>query len=40
MLAGFLAAKLIPGRRIPLVTEMPPIRLPLMGNVAKKTMGR
>ena len=40
MLAGFLAAKLIPGRRIPLVTEMPPIRLPLMGNVAKKTVGR
>jgi ferrous iron transport protein B len=40
MLAGFLAAKLIPGRRIPLVTEMPPIRLPLIGNVAKKTMGR
>jgi len=40
MLAGFLAARLIPGRRIPLVTEMPPIRLPLMGNVAKKTVGR
>lgn len=40
MLAGFLAAKLIPGRRIPLVTEMPPIRMPLMGNVAKKTVGR
>lgn len=40
MLAGFLASKLIPGRRIPLVTEMPPIRLPLLGNVAKKTVGR
>ena len=40
MLAGFLAAKLIPGRRIPLVTEMPPMRLPLVGNVAKKTLGR
>ena len=40
MLAGFLAARLIPGRRIPLVTEMPPIRLPLLGNVAKKTVGR
>ncbi|MGV8991367.1 MAG: ferrous iron transport protein B [Thiobacillus sp.] len=40
MLAGFLAAKIIPGRRIPLVTEMPPIRLPLFGNVAKKTVGR
>jgi ferrous iron transport protein B len=40
LLTGFLAAKLIPGRRIPLVTEMPPIRLPIMGNVLKKTGGR
>ncbi len=40
ILAGWLAAKLIPGRRIPLVTEMPPMRLPLAGNVAKKTVGR
>jgi ferrous iron transport protein B len=40
MLAGFLAAKLIPGRRIPLVTELPPIRLPIIGNVVKKTGGR
>ena len=40
MLAGFLAAKLIPGRRIPLVTELPPIRLPIVGNVVKKTGGR
>ncbi|MEW6590275.1 MAG: ferrous iron transport protein B [Pseudomonadota bacterium] len=40
ILAGWLAAKLIPGRRIPLVTEMPPVRLPLAGNVAKKTLGR
>ncbi len=40
ILAGLLAARLIPGRRIPLVTEMPPMRLPLAGNVAKKTLGR
>ena len=40
LLAGFLAAKLIPGRRIPLVTELPPIRLPIIGNVIKKTGGR
>jgi ferrous iron transport protein B len=40
LLAGFLAAKLIPGRRIPLVTEMPPIRMPILGNVLKKTAGR
>ena len=40
MLAGFLASKLIPGRRIPLVTELPPMRLPIAGNVVKKTAGR
>ncbi|KAB2921069.1 MAG: ferrous iron transport protein B [Dechloromonas sp.] len=40
LLAGFLAARLIPGRRIPLVTELPPMRLPIAGNVAKKTAGR
>ncbi|GAA5180945.1 ferrous iron transport protein B [Niveibacterium umoris] len=40
MVSGWLAAKLIPGRRIPLVTEMPPMRLPVMGNVVKKTAGR
>ncbi len=38
--AGWLAAKLIPGRRIPLVTEMPPMRLPVAANVLKKTVGR
>jgi len=40
LLSGFLAAKLIPGRRIPLVTELPPMRLPIIGNVLKKTGGR
>jgi len=40
LLAGFLAARLIPGRRIPLVAEMPPMRLPIAGNVIKKTAGR
>ena len=40
ILAGYLAAKLIPGRRIPLVTELPPMRLPIAGNVLKKTGGR
>jgi ferrous iron transport protein B len=38
--AGALAARLIPGRRIPLVTELPPLRWPVAGNVAKKTAGR
>ena len=40
VLAGFLAAKLIPGKRIPLVTEMPPLRWPVAANVLKKTGGR
>jgi ferrous iron transport protein B len=40
MFTGFLAAKLIRGRRIPLVTELPPMRLPIFGNVLKKTIGR
>ncbi len=39
-LAGFLAARLIPGKRIPLVAEMPPLRWPVAGNVLKKTWGR
>jgi ferrous iron transport protein B len=38
--AGWLAARLVPGRRIPLVTEMPPMRLPVAANVLKKTAGR
>ena len=40
LLSGFVAARLIPGRRIPLVTELPPMRLPIAGNVLKKTGGR
>jgi ferrous iron transport protein B len=38
--AGFLAARLMPGKRIPLVAEMPPLRWPVAGNVLKKTGGR
>lgn len=37
---GWLAARLVPGKRIPLVTEMPPMRVPVLGNVVKKTAGR
>lgn len=40
LVAGWLAAKLVRGRRIPLVTELPPMRLPVAGNVLKKTGGR
>jgi ferrous iron transport protein B len=39
-LAGFLAARLIPGKRIPLVAELPPLRWPVAGNVLKKTSAR
>lgn len=38
--AGWLAAKLVPGRRIPLVAELPPMRWPVAANVLKKTAGR
>ncbi len=37
---GWLSGKLVKGRRIPLMTELPPMRLPVMGNVAKKTWSR
>jgi len=40
VVAGFLAARLVPGRRIALVTELPPLRLPVLGNVLKKTGAR
>jgi len=38
--AGWLAGKLVKGRRVPLVTELPPMRMPVLGNVLKKTGGR
>jgi ferrous iron transport protein B len=37
---GWLSGKLVKGKRIPLMTELPPMRLPLAGNVAKKTWSR
>ena len=40
LFTGWLAGKLVKGRRIPLVTELPPMRLPVLGNVMKKTGGR
>ncbi|GHT88023.1 ferrous iron transport protein B [Betaproteobacteria bacterium] len=40
LVAGWLAGRLIKGRRVPLVTELPPMRLPVIGNVLKKTGGR
>lgn len=40
LLTGFLASKVVKGHRIPLVTELPPMRLPVFANVLKKTGGR
>jgi len=40
LVTGLLAAKLLQGRRVPLLTELPPMRLPVAGNVLKKTGGR
>ena len=39
-LVGWLAAKLMPGERAPLVVELPPLRLPVMSNVLMKTAAR
>jgi ferrous iron transport protein B len=40
MLVGWLAAKLMPGQRVPLVVELPPLRLPVLSNVLIKTAAR
>ncbi len=39
-LVGWLAAKLMPGDRAPLVVELPPLRMPVMSNVLMKTAAR
>ncbi len=39
-LVGWLAAKLMPGERTPLVVELPPLRLPVLSNVLMKTLAR
>ena len=40
LFSGWLAGRLVKGHRIPLVTELPPMRMPVLGNVLKKTGGR
>jgi ferrous iron transport protein B len=40
LFTGWLAGRLVKGRRVPLVTELPPMRMPVMGNVLKKTGAR
>lgn len=37
---GWLANRLMPGKRIPLMTELSPLRLPVPGNVLLKTWAR
>lgn len=40
LLVGWLAAKLTPGERAPLVVELPPLRMPVFSNVLVKTLAR
>lgn len=37
---GWLAARLLPGERTPLLVELPPLRLPIISNVLIKTAAR
>jgi ferrous iron transport protein B len=37
---GFLAARILPGRGSDFVLELPPLRLPSLGNILVKTVGR
>jgi len=40
LLVGFLAARILPGRGSDFVLEIPPMRLPALGNIAVKTLAR
>jgi ferrous iron transport protein B len=40
LLVGWLAARLVPGERTPLLVEVPPLRLPVASNVIIKTLAR
>ncbi|MDD4955959.1 MAG: ferrous iron transport protein B [Candidatus Omnitrophica bacterium] len=37
---GFLASRLVPGRRSPFIQELPPMRFPQIGNIIVKTAAR
>jgi len=39
-LVGFLAARVLPGERSDFILELPPVRLPVLGNVLRKTLQR
>jgi len=40
LLVGWLAARVIPGERSPLIVELPPLRIPVFTNVIFKTLAR
>jgi ferrous iron transport protein B len=40
LLVGWLAARLVPGERTPLMVELPPLRRPVVGNIVVKTLAR
>ncbi len=40
MLTGYIASRVIPGEKADFFLEIPPIRLPRMGNILMKTIGR
>jgi ferrous iron transport protein B len=40
LLVGFLAARIIPGRGSDFILELPPLRIPQLGNVLVKTVAR
>jgi ferrous iron transport protein B len=40
ILTGYLASKLVPGERPDFFMELPPLRVPAMGNILMKTLGR
>lgn len=40
LVVGWLAARLVPGERSPLMVELPPLRWPVFSNVVTKTLAR
>ncbi|MBE2270393.1 MAG: ferrous iron transporter B [Anaerolinea sp.] len=40
LIVGLLGAKLLPGKRSDFIIELPPLRLPQLGNIALKTLAR
>ncbi len=40
VLTGYIASKVVPGEKADFFLEIPPIRMPRMGNIVMKTLGR